>query len=274
MILVNGVEVKIERFPNGETCIRDFEDAILGSHRFEEIVLAYENDQDLMNLMFIKKHIDANYNTDVILKMPYMPYSRMDRTEGINVFTLKSVAEMINGLNFNAVVILEPHSDVTPALVDRCVPIEESVELFKEHVKRGIIDEDCYLVFPDASADKRYSKIGHKNTLTCIKHRDFETGRIKSLDVFGERPEKPFKAVIIDDLCSRGGTFMLTGEKLKEMGATEITLVVTHCEDSIHDGGVLSGDIIDRVITTNSILKNGTHDKLLVKDVLRDRIRL
>lgn len=101
MILVNGKELTIEKFPNNEVCIRNFDDHILGSHRFEVITLSYESDQDLMNLFFVKKHIDETFNTKVILNIAYMPYSRMDRTEGMNVFTLKHVSKFINDLNFS-----------------------------------------------------------------------------------------------------------------------------------------------------------------------------
>lgn len=273
MILVNGKELTIEKFPNNEVCIRNFDDHILGSHRFEVITLSYESDQDLMNLFFVKKHIDETFNTKVILNIAYMPYSRMDRTEGMNVFTLKHVSKFINDLNFSEVNIIEPHSDVTSALVDRSVLINKSVGLFKKYLRTGIIDEDCYLVFPDSSADKRYSKIGWEKTLTCIKHRDFETGRIKSLEVIGERPKSGSKAVIIDDLCSKGGTFMLTAQKLSDMGIKNITLVVAHCEDSIHEGEILKSNLISRVITTNSILKNSDHPKIICDDIIKGKFQ-
>ena len=69
--------------------------------------------------------------------------------------------------------------------------------------------------------------------LSAQKERDFLSGRIKKLTITGEQPNKPFRVMIIDDLCSMGGTFMLSAEKLKEIGATEIYLVVTHCEKTI-----------------------------------------
>lgn len=256
MILVNGNEIKVERFPNGETLIRDFEKFMNPyANAREEITMKYESDQDILNLIFVKKHIDNEYNAKVNLHLMYVPYSRMDRTEGKTVFTLKYVCEIINSLGFETVLINEPHSDVCVALLDRCVPFKTTEQLYKLYRDRGFFSKDDYIVFPDASADKRYNKIDCKNRLTCIKHRDFETGKILSLEVLGEKPEKPFKAVIVDDLCSRGGTFIMTAHKLRDMGATDITLIVTHCENTIYEGDVFRTDVIDRVITTNSILR-------------------
>lgn len=83
-----------------------------------------------------------------------------------------------------------------------------------------------------------------------------------------------FKAVLIDDLCSYGGTFLLTAKKLKDLGAKEIYLLVGHCEDSIFSGSVFTSGLIDKVFTTNTIMsKNGVwtnkqyNDKLKVFDI-------
>ena len=46
----------------------------------------------------------------------------------------------------------------------------------------------------------------------------------------------------------------MTAEKLKEIGAKDIYLVVTHCEDTIFDGDILKTDLIKKVYTTDSIL--------------------
>ena len=56
---------------------------------------------------------------------------------------------------------------------------------------------------------------------------------------------------------------MLTAKKLKEMGAKDIYLVVTHCEDTIFEGDILKTDLIKNVFTTDSILTK-KHEKLVV----------
>ncbi len=51
------------------------------------------------------------------------------------------------------------------------------------------------------------------------------------------------------------------------MGADEIYLVVTHCEDTIFDGDILKSDLITKVFTTNSILSK-THEKIEVTEII------
>ena len=94
MITVNGVEIKFTTFPNGETNV-DGESIILAYNSsrgitVDKVVLKYENDSDLIKLMFVQKHLNINFCELVIT---YMPYSRQDRIEGESVFTLKHVCD-------------------------------------------------------------------------------------------------------------------------------------------------------------------------------------
>lgn len=267
MITINNTEINFTQFPNGETFLEAMQinKACLWAQDCT-IKFKYENDSDLIKLMFVKKHLD-DLNKITSLIIYYMPYSRMDRTEGKTVFTLKYVAEFINSLNFESVTICEPHSDVAPALINKCRIKNTSAELVVRVIQELDFDsnKNDYLFYPDAGAEKRYSKqINYEKVLSASKERDFETGFIKKLAITGELPSEPFRAIIVDDLCSRGGTFMLSAQKLKEAGATEIYLVVTHCEDSIHDGDILKTDLIKEVYTTKSILTKTEHEKIKI----------
>lgn len=263
MILINNKEIIIKKFPNGESLINNKDIEI----KEENIIkVRFENNEDITNLIFIKSYLD-DLNLVSSLVIPYMPYSRMDRTEGVTLFTLKYVCKIINSLNFRTVTIYEPHSDVCVALLDRVNVINMSANI-TESVIKELQSENLYLVFPDAGAEKRYSKqVCYEKILTCSKKRDFETGRILALDINGEIPKAGFDAVIVDDLCSKGGTFMLSAQKLKEIGAKDIYLVATHCENSIFEGDILKTDIIKKVYTTNSILTK-EHEKILTSKVI------
>lgn len=260
MIYFNGERIDVRKFPNCEALIHG-ENLKLQSGN-NEIRVNFESDEDITHLIFLKGHLDElRVKCDLIL--PYMPYSRMDRTEGITVFTLKHLCKLINSLDFESVTIYEPHSEVSTALLDRVKVVDMSKILAEGLLKELNNDEEeVYLVYPDAGAAKRYSKqVAYEKVLTANKERDFKTGYIKKLEINGEVESKSFKAIIVDDLCSKGGTFVLTASKLKEMGATEIYLVVTHCENTVFQGDLLTGDLINGIYTTDSIL-NKEHEKI------------
>lgn len=266
-IKLNGRILEIKEFPNKEVLINISREEIQGDN--EKLInhlleVKFESNQDLMNLIFVKKWMDENGFENCELKIPYLPYSRMDRVEGNNVFTLKYLAEIINSLKFKKVITWEAHSDVCLALIDRVINVPMSSELVKDILHNRKDKNDVILVYPDAGALKRYSKqIKHTKVLAANKERDFKTGYIKKLDIVGDVPKNGFNAIIVDDLCSKGGTFMLTAQKLKELGANKIELVVTHCENSIFDGDILRTDLIDKVYTTRSIISK-SHEKIKI----------
>lgn len=266
MVSVNGTIVKVEKFPNKEVLIKDNQ---FKYYNVNDVVFKFENNEDLITLMLVKKHLDEQ-GGKTKLTISYMPYSRMDRTEGQVVFTLKYISWFINSLNFNKVYILEPHSDVCIALLNKCEAVNMSADITRELMKKLNFKEDDYLFYPDAGAEKRYSKqIQYANILSANKERDFKTGFIKSMTITGDKPNKPFRVIIVDDLCSRGGTFHLAAQKLKEIGATEIYLVTTHCEDTVFEGELLTTDLITEIHTTNSILSDeASNNKLYVTKVI------
>ena len=262
MIKLNGVEVPFEKFPNGETKV-DGQQIINLMVGFNHIEFKYESDSDLIKLMFVKKHLDE-YNEKSSITIYYMPYSRMDRVEENSVFTLKYVSEFINSLNFEKVNVAEPHSDVAMALLDKSKLLNVTTNILLQVLIEVEFDKDNdYLIFPDAGAQKRYGKLKGYKQLIGHKNRDFKTGEITKIDLVGEIPDKPFKAIIIDDLCSYGGTFYRINDDGKEsgvasllnkIGASEIYLIVAHAEEAIFKGSIFTGGVIDKVFTTDTIL--------------------
>lgn len=267
MLYIEGKQLVVGEFPNHETFFDT--DEILrvpnfyidesGKRKSEvKVSMKFESNEDVIQLRFLKDYLDG-IGIDANLYIPYLPYSRMDRTEGIRPFTLKTICKMLNEMNFKTITVEEAHSDVCVALLDRVVVIDKSIKIANEVLKK--CPENTVLVYPDAGAAKRYSKSFTRPYLTCNKVRDFKTGQITSLDVLGSVPASNFTAVIIDDLCSKGGTFIFTAKKLKEMGAKDIILVTTHCEDTMWTGEIPYGDLITEMYTTDSII----HDKEVKK---------
>lgn len=62
-----------------------------------------------------------------------------------------------------------------------------------------------------------------------IKNRDWRSGEILGLDIIQKENinGSRYSYFIIDDICSRGGTFIASAKALKEAGAKDIYLLVT-----------------------------------------------
>lgn len=241
MITVNGIKIPQETFGDGTLkCV-----AILRQYIYEhnEICWMYDNDAELFTLYCITRDIQNRMPyAKNILNMPYIPHARQDRNVSGRLFTLKSFAEIINSLNFSTVVVLDPHSDVSTALLDRCLI------KYEDALNYEAIEGADAIMFPDAGAAKKYSRCGLPEIIGN-KRRNAE-GRIESYEIMGFE-EGTKRVVIRDDICSYGGTFVAAAKALRERGVEHITLIVSHCENNVLKGEVF--DYIDKVITTDSI---------------------
>ena len=273
MIKINGLDLPIKTFPNGEVLI-NIEDVVCAidaisnvSSTSNEIYVefSWKNDADLLHLKFVSDYFRSK-KYRVNIRINYMPYSRMDRQTSA-LFTLRSACDFINSLDFDSVVVAEPHSDVTCALLDNATAWNLTSELFGKVA--GFWNEQTYLpkfdvgqdvlVFPDAGAQKRYSELSVLPHLVGFKHRN-TSGEITSLELVSTGDgalQNKSRAFILDDLCSFGGTFVRVCEKLSDQ-FDEIYLIVAHLEESVYQGELLTTltdgyKYLDGIFASNSL---------------------
>lgn len=158
------------------------------------------------------------------LVLPFFPGARQDRLNatGDYLFSAKTFADAINRREFEEVVVVDPHSDVVPALVNRCKVVTLASLLTIPVGKYSAV------ISPDAGAEKRASAVAKKLCVPMIhawKTRDVTTGDISG---FGMEPTMPGGlALVVDDICDGGGTFIGLGKLLQERGQ-KAHLLTTH----------------------------------------------
>lgn len=259
MITLNGETVNIGNFPDGTISMKE---KAVYNHSYT-ITWRYENDQEFLALIYLVKHLRSNGVQDIRLNMPYIPNARMDRVKNPeDVFTLKYFAELLNSLNLTCVTVLDPHSTVSEALINNIRV--KNPERYIQQALYSILDtiqinqsvhfNKLTMFYPDEGAMKRYAGLVPVPYAFGVKNRDWETGKIKSLEVLGDVAAISGKDIlIVDDICSKGGTFLRSAKKLKELGANDIYLYVSHCENTILKGELLTSGLIKKVFTTDSI---------------------
>ena len=123
----------------------------------------------------------------ISLLLPYFPAARQDRVmvKG-EALTVKIYADIINNAQYEAVFILDPHSEVTPALLHR-------VKVFDNHqlVQKVIANKTDYcLIAPDGGALKKVYKLaqflGGQPVIECSKMRAVKTGKLSGFKVFAD----------------------------------------------------------------------------------------
>jgi ribose-phosphate pyrophosphokinase len=201
---------------------------------------------------------------------PYFPYARQDREmEKMEPFSLRVFCNLLNSLKLSSVTIYDPHSDVTPALIDNCKVIPQW-EIVRGCMPQEWVDDDNLMfVSPDAGAYKKVSKLlwNDKRITIGVKNRG-PKGNIIHTDVFSPVDLNGKDCVIVDDICDGGRTFIELAKVLKMRGAKRLFLYVTH--------GIFSKGLeelfqyFDMIYTTNSFdqSKYGKAAKLIVKEIM------
>lgn len=268
MICINNKKVDINYFPDGTLLLKEIISETTDDKNSEITVKwNYENNEEMLTIYFLTKHIQSAGFKNIILDMPYIPNARQDRVKNPDdVFTLKYFAELINSLNFTEVKVLDAHSYVSLALIDRvkeCTP-QKYIEKVIDHIEQKC-GKKPLMFYPDEGAGKRYTGMITLPYCFGIKKRDWATGEIKGLSVAGEIGLiEGSDVLIVDDICSYGGTFIRSAEALAALGAENIYIFVSHCESSALKGKLCECSHIKHIYTTDSIFKEKENVKITV----------
>ena len=267
MIKIDGKEIDIGSFPDGSMLVKYDHTYGDGTYsRNADITWRYETDREFLCLIYLVKHLRSHGVEVIYLYMPYIPNARQDRVKSReDVFTLKYFAEILNSLSLTEVTVLDPHSSVSEALINNLTVVTAQQYLIKTLVKLSASGvKDLIAFYPDEGCMKMRSNLVNLPYAFGIKKRNWETGKIEGLDVAGAVDQIAGRDIlIVDDICSRGGTFLHSAKKLKELGAKDIYLYVSHCENTILDGELLTSGLIKKVFTTDSIFTK-SHERIEV----------
>lgn len=166
------------------------------------------------------------------LVMPYVPYARQDRValDG-EPLSATVFCTLINSMNFDAVEVWDPHSDVTPALLKnvRIRPTKDLMTATFEGKGVSHLLTDCAFVAPDAGARKRVANLAKAfgtDAVFADKKRDPMSGKLSGAQVLGDLPARPL--LVVDDICDGGGTFLELARVLREKTNQPLYLYVTH----------------------------------------------
>lgn len=223
-------------FPGGEVFIR-LESPIRRTTPTETHILicaSITSSDSLMRVLMMTDALRRAGADKVSLYMPYVPYARQDRVcNPGESHSMRVFADLINSQNYFEVIVFDPHSDVTGATINNLFIMNNHKFVLTALEKLG--NKKITLVSPDAGAQKKIFALckylvssGYDvEIVTADKVRDISTGNIVSTVIHATDLSNK-KCIIIDDLCDGGRTFLENAKMLKSLGATEITLIVSH----------------------------------------------
>jgi len=188
---------------------------------------------------------------EINLFIPYFPAARQDRVMvSGEALSVKVYADIINSQNYEKVTVFDPHSEVTPALLNNIEVIDN-----QKYVKQCLqtIKEDIVLISPDGGALKKIYKLsaylGGIEVIECSKKRDVKTGKLSGFTVYADDLKRK-TAVVVDDICDGGGTFLGLGNALQEKNVGDLHLIISH--GIFNKGFEQLENIYKTIFTTNS----------------------
>lgn len=198
---------------------------------------------------------------NITLTIPYFPGSRQDRVAAQGeALTAKVYAALINNLQLKEIKIFDPHSDVTPALLNNC-KVTDNHKFIEQVIEQ--VKEEVLLVSPDGGALKKVYKLAaylnQTEVIECAKHRDTATGKLSGFRVYADDLQNK-SCLIVDDICDGGGTFIGIAKELKQKNAGKLYLAVSH---GIFSKGITElAKYYDHIYTTDSFSTLQEHPQL------------
>ena len=85
MIKLNGKQIDIKHFPDGTLLMKEE-----APESVTVITWLYENNEELLALVFLTRHLQSKGVQEIELQLPYIPNARQDRVKAPeDIFTLK-----------------------------------------------------------------------------------------------------------------------------------------------------------------------------------------
>lgn len=228
MILLNGKPLDVTVFPDNTSQVWKLSEWLLKETNWFHITWEYTQEGDFLRIAQLKDLLDS-YGHRSVLRIKYLPYGRQDKEiSNTATFALRTFAKLLNSLNFEEIIIMDPHSTVALDLIKNS-RAEYPKRMIEELIHQGYCTLACY---PDKGARTKYTEV-YKDLIGTAhvygeKVRDQLTGNITKYDLIGGERVKGEKILIIDDICDGGMTFKILAKDLLAAGAAEVNLFVTH----------------------------------------------
>lgn len=248
-MLINKMVFNPKRYSSGELKLVKSE---LNKYiKDGKVEILYENDLSFFELLIILKYYKKQ-NTKIDLILSYLPYQRMEHSGRDELDTMHFVANIINDLKLESVVVCEPHCEID--CIDNSTSFSYLKKLKDIVIKEiGFDEETDNVVFTDNGGFKRYSKL-FNGSIYFNKQRDLVSGLITKQEIVGKiKPDK--KVLIVDDIISTGDTIVNIVEYLKMQNVKQIYILCGHIENNKHNQRLQNYDIVKMMYSTNSLKK-------------------
>ena len=233
------VNSSIRKFSDGEIYI-EINENIRGNSIFIIQSVSSPANDNLMELLLCIDALKRSSAKNITAVIPYFGYARQDRKVVPRTsISAKLVSNLITNSGADRVVTLDLHSGQIQGFFD--IPVDNlfATPIFARHIKREIKTKNMICVAPDVGGTARARALGKMLNvgLAIVDKRRPAPGKSVVMNVIGNVKDKT--CIIVDDIIDSGGTIVNAAKILKQRGARDVHVYVSH--------GVLSGDAVEKI---------------------------
>ena len=247
-------EVELATFPNGETYCR-YHESIRGADVFLVQTGCDPVDRNLMELLLMIQAAKLGSAKRITAVIPWFPYSRQDRkAKPREPISGRLVADMLQLAGVDRVLTMDLHAGQIQGFFQIPVDHMTAQQLFARHFRDlGLHGDRVVSVAPDAGRAKvalRFAEMLEADFAVMHKTR-ISGDQVEVTEVTGRVRDKV--CIVGDDVTTTGSTLIQGAKALREHGASEVWLSVTHA--LLSDEGLrrLAGADVAGIVVTDTV---------------------
>jgi len=247
-------EIELHTFGNGETYCR-YGESIRGADIFLVQTGCEPVDQNLMELLLMIQAAKLASAKRITAVMPWFPYARQDRkAKPREPISARLVADMLQLAGADRVLTMDLHAGQIQGFFQIPVDHMTSLPLFARHFRDlGLTGDGVVSVAPDAGRAKHAVRFAEMIEADfAIMHKTRPAHDVVAVTEVTGRVRGKI-AIIGDDLTTTGGTLIAGAQALKEHGATDVWVFVTHALLSKEGLEKLSGAGFAGIVVTDTV---------------------
>ena len=247
------VNSNIRRFADGEIYV-EINENIRGNSVFVIQSTTTPANDNLMELLICIDALRRSSVKNITAVIPYFGYARQDRkVVSRTAISAKLVSNLITNSGANRILTVDLHAGQIQGFFD--IPVDNlfTTPIFARHIKKNIKKNNLICGHPDVGGVERARSLGRRINagIAIVDKRRPAPGKSEVMNVVGNVNNKI--CIIVDDIIDSGGTIVNAVKALKNKGAKDVYVYITHA--------VLSGSAVEKI--NKSSIK-----KLIVTDTI------
>jgi len=247
------VNTNIKRFSDGEIYV-EINENIRGNSVFLVQSTSNPANDNLMELLICIDALRRSSAKNITAVIPYFGYARQDRKVVPRTsISAKLVSNLITNAGANRILTVDLHAGQIQGFFD--IPVDNlfATPTFARHIRKNIKNNNLICVSPDAGGVERARDLARRINvnLAIIDKRRPAQGKSIVMNIVGNVKNKT--CVIVDDIIDTGGTIVNAAKSLKNKGAKEIYVYITHAVLSNNAVEKIEKSQVKKLITTDTI---------------------